>query len=248
MNTARTNTSRSRRPGRAFTLAELLVALGIIMLSMTIMLPVLRGLFVGSADLEAIAAMGGMLSDARGLAIESQSAALLHVQPGVDNSGWASAMKYDPAVQKFIAAPGFSPQKIPGGYIFGQVTAPYVDFATSAFASAALASAQQVTDFLTFNVVFSADGALVTQVNGAAPVIETTGANALAFTGAARVKIWDAPPALGAPTLNEPGIKVMVPVPYMQFKLNETDRYKLVNDEKRFQVINPYTGQLLSEE
>ena len=250
MSTVKANTSRSGRAGRAFTLAELLVALGIIMLSMTVMLPVLRGLFVASGDIEAIASMGGMLSEARGLAIETQAPSLLHVQPGVDNSGWAAAMKLDTglAVPKFVSAPGFVPQKIPGGYIFGQVTAPYVS--GNDFQAAALDTDLEVMDFLTFNVIFSAEGALITQVNGAAPVIDTAGA---AFSSAlAKVKIWDASRVWdGAPAkdaLKEDGIKVMVPVPYMQFKLTDTNRYTLVNDEKRFLVINPYTGQLLSEE
>ena len=70
-----------RRRSRAFTMAELLVVIGIIALSLGVVLPSVFALIGTGAEMQAVASMSAALRAARGHAIETHSYALLHVQP-----------------------------------------------------------------------------------------------------------------------------------------------------------------------
>lgn len=126
----RASSSGSGRRVPGFTLTELMVAIGIIAIILAIVLPSLKGLFTTGADIQARGVMSSMLGAARGLAIENQSHAAVHIQMGADEKCWAAIMiaQTDPSGQRVLRpAPGYVPQKMPGNIAFGEVSAQWVE-------------------------------------------------------------------------------------------------------------------------
>ena len=250
----------SRRRRRAFTLAELLVVIGIIALSLSVVLPTVRGLFYAGADTQAIAMASAMLGSARGLAIETRNYALLHVQPekgevNDDDLGermWMMVMKYDLASGLFAQYEGFPPQQVPGEMGYGQVGGaldPSSGGVTSEFVSgdnysAELSDDEKLKDFCTFNVVFSSDGSVITQVDGGDPQFDSA---APVFTASATYKkqqIWK----FSEDLVNEGGVRVMTVFNYRNVRLNAAKRASILNDCGVYLCVNPYTGQLIPTE
>ncbi len=226
----------------------MLVVISIISLALTIALPSVIGLFTAGADTQARNVIGSMMGAARGVAIENQSYALVHVQMGTDGKCWAAVMKggYEdhdsnpmtPDSIVFRPVDGFPPRQMPGDMAFGEITSGYV---TSSTYGPTVNT--DLTGFTTFNVIFGPDGSLATLVNGAAPVIDT---NALCFCGVGKQQIWDPPPPGGTgPALNEAGIRAMTAFHYKTL-VSVSSRSGWLNTNGQFLCINQYTGKLLA--
>ena len=99
-----TEIERRRRKATAFTLAELLVVIGVIALALGMVVPSLHALFDARTDREAEGTLGGMLILARGTAIENQTYALLHGGMGVNGDYWLAVFSRDPNTGKFAPA------------------------------------------------------------------------------------------------------------------------------------------------
>jgi len=236
MKRTRNITKSGRRPGApAFTLAELLVVTGVIVLAMGIVVPSLHGLFNARTDREAEGVFAAMLTLARGTAIEKQTYALLHGGTGDDGAYWVGVFSQDPASGKFVPAAGTTPKQIAGHMGFGEVSTRYVS------GSSYLGSIDDDWEnFGALNVIFASDGSLTTTVDGLPPQFDPTHA---VFTGASRVKVWD----VGTATLNETGVRAVTVYEHKLLKLR-TARQAYLQASGRFIVINPYTGQLIEDE
>lgn len=248
-----------------FTLAELLVVVGIIVVSLSIVLPTVRALFSAGAETQAIASMSAALGAARGLAIEHSAYTLVHHQPSVefkdnkwyvDRKCYAGVFKYvgTSAAGGFEPAAGYRPWQMPKDIGFGQVTPGYIIIETDMaddYDNDALDGDRELLDFCTFNVVFAPNGSLTESVHGKVPQFVT--ANVPLFDppeDAEGRKLWDQKLWESDPdqvTINEKGIGTMTVFNHERLKL-VSDRAAELNQNGRFLIVNPYTGQLLPSE
>ncbi len=259
------------KQGRAwgFTLTELLVVLGILVLALGIVLPSLIPLLSTSSMTQARAMISALLGSARGLAIEKQSYTLVHFQMSPDEKCWAAVFIYDNQQKnldgspnanycKFVPLDGFAPRRMPGDVALIQVCPllmPDGRHLIGVFDQPGLPAGerQPYWGFTTFNVVFGPDGALRQQVPDSKglltpPVIDD---KALVFIGTVDQKIWE-PHAF---VLNNEGIRLMIAFSYREVKNLSADGYatagsraNYLEQNGQFFCINPYTGQLLPSE
>jgi prepilin-type N-terminal cleavage/methylation domain-containing protein len=250
--------TRSNRPTpRAFTLTELLVVLGIVVLAMGIVLPSIIPLLTSGAASQVRIVLGSLFGAARSLAVEQQSYALVHFQMGPDEKCWAAVLIYDkreknddgtdnPTFGQFVRAEGYKPRKMPGGIALigvSQFSSPDNRNFRQIFSDFQDATKPNPM-FFSFNVVFGADGSLAQL----APEIHV---GSQFFAGTPDQKIWDP----SVPTLNQPSVRMMVAFRYKEFRnlsdasysVPDSRAYYLQNNGQYF-VINPYTGQLLPSE
>ena len=237
----------------AFTLIELLVVVSVIALVLAIVIPSISTIFTAGSDQQSRNLLGAQLSAARGMAIENQSYALLHVQIGTDGKCWLMPLRRNPDPNpsspryfRFIEDAGYQAQALPGGMALGEVTSGWVD-PNGSFNDAQSGNAGDAPDanFTTLNVIFGPDGSLVTQVPDAAgvwgnPVIDT-GANP-AFTGSGR--IWDPPVTV------KPGVRTLALFETKVLKAlgpgtGAGSRADYLNRSASFVSVNSYSGQLL---
>lgn len=248
---------------KAFTLTELLVVLGIIVLVMGIVLPSIIPLLASGTATQVRAVVSALLGAARGMAIERQSYALVHFQMGVDDNCWAAVLIYesikDPITgevtgHRFVPAEGFRPRKIPGGFALGEVTTMFLTPNGKHFQRLFDLPAGRLNPFFTtFSAIFAPDGSLadlVPDINGNLvwPHIDTT---SILFDDAAQQRIWHSTVA----GLDEPGVRVMVLFPYKDLMalppggaLVRNSREEYLDENGKYFVINPHTGRLLPNE
>ena len=219
-----------RRRSTAFTLAELLIVCGVIVMVIGVLAPSIHSMINRPPDSQAEQAFGGMLSLARGYAIEHKTYTLLHGQPSPDKEYWLAVFAYDSASKKFVTPEGVRPQQVDGFMGFGEVSSRYVN--GSNYTSAVQTD---FSNFATFNVIFAPDGSLTTTVDGAVPLFDT---NDPMFSGVG--KVLDANFAI----LSETGVQAVTVFEYKPLLLL-ADRQKHINAHGRFLVINAYTGRII---
>ena len=260
-----------------FTLAELLVVMGVMAMLLIIVLPTVAALFTSGAEDQAISIVAGGLSAARGVAIRDQSYGLLHIQIGRDDEKcWMVVMRYDRSTGRFISSfwtcpdhpqvrlaeklptcpvagchnplepQGAQPQRMPGDAAFGEVADRFITRASGNEPdtySDALNSDDGFKDFTTFNVIFAADGTLVTDVEGAAPQLYRHDPVFEDVSNKQQTAIWE----YQSSYVNERGTQVMTVFDYKTLKVL-TKRADELNESGRLLVVNPYTGQFISTE
>lgn len=261
---------KTRTRGRAFTLTELLVVLGILVLAMGIVLPSMIPLLSSNSMTQARAMLSGLLGAARGLAIERQSYSLVHFQMSPDEKCWAAVLIYDtrkeidgtpnPTFRQFIPAEGYPPRKMPGSLALGEV----IDLWTVAPAGVHFEYIVDIPPgsgipnplFTTFNVIFAPDGSLAEQVPDAADNLGPPAiyADSPLFAGTADQTIWETS-VLNMQPIQERGVRLMVAFNYKELKSLASGAYTDSNTREHylehnglFFAINPYTGQLLPSE
>jgi len=268
-----------RSGSAAFTLAELLVVMAVISMSLLIVLPTIASLFTSGAEEQAISVLAGGLSAARGSAIRDQSYGLLHVQIGRDDDKcWMVVMRYDRPTGRFISSywtcpehpevrlaekrsvcphpdchnplqpQGAQAQRMPGDAAFGEVVDSFItpasggDSGDSDSFNNVVNTDEGFKDFTTFNVIFAADGSLVSDIEGAAPQLYSRDPVFEDVGSKQRTRVWQ----YQAASVNEKGTRVMTVFDYKKLKVLG-DRTKELN-KSRLLVVNPYTGQFISTE
>ncbi len=236
-----------RRPLRAqaFTLAELLVVTGVIVVALGIVVPSLHGLFTQRSDAEAEAAFGGMITLARGVAIGRESYGLLHVQMGGDGRCWAAVFRYDFGTGRFVQAEGTRPHQFMEHMAFGEISdAPRSDaggyYVKGSEYAGTVNTPAGWKGFTTFNVIFAPDGSVVTEVGGSAPVLDE---NQPVFKGTGKEKIWE----YSSKAVNETGVWAVTVFDYSIANL-QSNRSAYLDKVGRFVCINRYTGRLIRYE
>ena len=247
---------------KAFTLTELLVVLGIIVLVMGIVLPSIIPLLASGTAIQVRAVVSALLGAARGMAIERQSYALVHFQMGVDDKCWAAVLIYDnreknadgtdnPTFRKFVPAEGYKPRKMPRGFALGEVTAMFTSPDGKQFTNMFDFPAGRMNPFFTtFSVIFGPDGCLADLAPGidgalATPQIDIT---SILFDDAGAQRIWHST----MPGLDERGVRLMVLFSYKELTslpprafFNNPSRESYLEQNGTYLVVNPHTGQLI---
>jgi len=231
--------TRPRRP--AFTLVEIVITIGVLVLVATIAMPSVVAIINAGSDNQAYNLLSAQLKGARALAIESQNYTALHVQmadpaTGYEDVCFATIMVLNAAGDKFIPADGFGPRRMPGNIAFGDLHDVLTGPAENPYGNIS-----NLDDFTTFTVVFNPAGQAVKQVKGGDVVLDTTHA---IFTGGSGVKLWDA-----ADAPDELAATALTLFDYREIKpRSPADRATYLNANGQILAVNVFTGQLLPRE
>ena len=237
---------RARRGGgRAFTLVELLVVIGLIVLLAAVALPSIVKIFGSGADAQAYNQLSAQLVAARALAVQGATYAGVHVQmadglarPNLANTCWAAVVIYDPSTStpSFHVPDGYEPKRVPGNIAFGEVSAQFVN--GGSYNSGRMDATEEIEDFTTFTIVFSPSGSLVTRINGDPVSLDTA---RRPFTAGS---LWDSADVDG-----KDGVTAVTQFDYSQFIIRPANNRAAYLDEYgQFLAINVHTGQMFPRE
>jgi len=228
--------TRPRRP--AFTLVEIVITIGVLVLVATIAMPSVVAIINAGSDNQAYNLLSAQLKGARALAIESQNYTALHVQmadpaTGYEDVCFATIMVLNAAGDKFIPADGFGPRRMPGNIAFGNLD--------GVLGGSPYGPISDLTDFTTFTVVFNPSGQAVKQVKGGNVELDP---NHVIFTGGSGVKLWDA-----ADAPDELAATALTLFDYREIKpRGPAERAAYLNANGQILAVNVFTGQLLPRE
>ena len=245
-------TRRNRRAG--FTLIELAVALTIILMIVTMVIPTLSKMLSSRAQMEAFNLVAAQLTAARSEAITGNTYAGIHVQLGaqtdMERTTYSMLIGIPPGeIEKdnlvFTRLGTFMPQELPGGTTMGQLTAEFVKDRTpnpndpndtdDAGEYQNISTDSQLRKFCAFSVIFSPDGSAATKVKDTNIMFAS---NDKMFNG--DTKLWDY-----ALANDKPGITVFTMFNYQKvFKLDPADRKTYLKENGQFLPVNMNTGQL----
>lgn len=233
---ARTYTTRQA----GFTLVELIIVIGMMVMLAGIALPSVAQLFRGGAFPRARNVLSTQLAMARAIAVRHRGYAGVHVQPAdavgddeLRNTVWSAIVVDLDGDGEFTQRDGDEAARLPGHVGFGALGTPDVLDGDS-YDAAGLSDAG-LEDFAGFTIVFSPTGRLVTQVEGHDITFD---AAAPAFSGDSR--IWTRPAGEG-------GAQALTVFDYAQLRvLSPADRAEALNEAGMYIGLNPYNGQLLA--
>lgn len=193
MNTQACTNRQSTLHRGGFTLLELTVTIGIIILVATIALPSISRMLSMGADAQAYNLISAQITVARALAVESGDYAGIHVQPAsttatptkIRGKCYSAVIRYsqgDPSdsdadlrKKAFAIAEGYAPRRMPSDMVFGELSSDFIGFSVSSpegeYDNSILNPSddntinnQSLQDFCTFSIVFSAFGNPVTSI------------------------------------------------------------------------------------
>jgi len=251
----------TRQQAGGFTLIELAVALTVILLIVSMVVPTLTKMLSSRSAEEAFNLVAAQLTAARAEAISADTYAGIHVQLGagedIKDSAYSMVIMIEPETEilkdnpVFTRHPDFLPHELPGGTAMGELTDDFVRDNTTSTGSGQ--SAQQETsgeyknigteanlqDFCAFSIVFSPDGSVATQVKDGKVMFSSSDPM---FTG--NTKLWEHSYAN-----NEPGIMAFTMFDYRKLeKLESADRVTFLNETGQFLPVNMHTGQLFDRQ
>lgn len=234
--------ARNRRAG--FTLIELAVALTIILLIVTMVVPTLTKMLTSRAAMEAFNLVAAQLSAARAEAVAANSFAGIHIQLNDDPDedlkiAYSMILQYNNTKAKFERHELFIPQELPGGTAMGELSETFINGNTSKYQR--LNTDSNIRDFCAFSVIFSAEGAVVTKVKGSNIMFDP---GAAMFSGSKTTKLWDIADADG-----EPGIMAFTMFDYLELrKRTSAERGTYLDENGQFMPVNMHTGQLFDRQ
>jgi len=241
-----------------FTLFELLIVVGIIILVLTITLPTIISMLSSGADAQAYNLLAGQLMASGALALENDAYVALHVQTVQQSAVNAnedlraacfSAVTWiDPNVSNattFTLAEGYTANRTPGTLGFGEISPTFVNgsnFQLNANASAegTAMGTGGLADFTAFSIVFNPRGEVVTQFNGGSIQF----APALAQDNAAD-RFWSHTHAN-----NEQGIRAVTLFDYGETVAlaDAAIQAAYLDSTAQFLPVNTYTGRVFPRE
>jgi|GEM_PF-2791925 len=242
---------RRRRAG--FTLIELAVALTIVLMIVTMVVPTLSQMLTSRANMEAFNLIAAQLSASRAEAITSDTYAGIHVQLDdetdmSEKTAYSTIIAYDETnsvFRNYIERPGqasnfsFLPQELPGGTAMGKLTSNFVTDANPGKYKG-LSSDANLEDFCAFSVIFSPDGTLVKHVKGN-NIMFASGDPM--FTGS-NTKLWD----FGVAN-NKQGVTAFTMFDYRELQKREAAaRIDYLDQNGQFMPVNMHTGQLFDRQ
>ncbi|MDP6634261.1 MAG: prepilin-type N-terminal cleavage/methylation domain-containing protein [Phycisphaerae bacterium] len=254
----RTSQTPPRRRAKGFTLIELAVALTIILMMITMVVPTLSKMLSSRASMEAFNLVAAQLTAARAEAITGNTYAGIHVQLGAQPDMRETAysmiigltedevLKDDP---KFTRQGTFLPQELPGGTALGQLTADFVedkppsspdpDNPDDSGVYKNIGSDTQLKRFCAFSIIFSPDGSVAQRVKSANVLFNVSDPM---FNG--DTQLWDFNLAN-----DKPGVTAFTIFDYKKvLKLESSDRITYLNENGQFLPVNMHTGQLFDRQ
>ena len=222
---------------RGFTMVEMMVVLGVIIMAAGIALPSINTLLQSGADKQAYNLIASQIRAARALAIETGNYAGVHIQmadkqknPDLAGTCYAGVVafqqmdnKVNPKVAYFDVAGGYDVQPIPGSIAFGDL-------------SNDRSSMDGGGSFTTMTLVFAPNGRLVYSVQGVPVRLSPTSA----FVSGTR-PLWDA--NRGGGSNEEYGTSAICLFNYRNFEAAD-DKSKFMNVNAIYLPVNVHTGQL----
>jgi len=245
------NENTQTRPGSkgagsdgGFTLFELLIVIGIIVMIAGMAMPSILSLLTSGSDAQAYNAFSGQLTVARALAVENQTYVAIHCQLAQENAKVGTDEISDDAIYvaitrlrvgstdaEFELMPGFVPTRVPGSIGFGEVSRRSINTASK------FALQDDVEGFMSFSVIFSPQGEVVKMVNGKTIWFSTSLAGG-------STTLWDSKYANG-----EEGISAIAMFDYGELMaMPESEQEEYLTDACQFLPINTYTGRLFSRD
>jgi len=233
---------------RGFTLFELLIVVGIIIMVAGLALPTMISMLTSGSDAQAYNMLSGQLMVARALAIQDETFVGVHVQLGRD-----SASKTDEELSKacfsaivwippgsppdttpFELVEGYSIRRVPGTIAFGEITSDF----TSGSNFVNLTNDQALADFTAFTVVFSPQGEFVKKPADKEVQLSSN----LAGTGN---EWWDSTYAN-----DEEAVRLLTIFDHGELAAlaTQTARQTYLKEHAQFLYVNTYTGRLSSRD
>ena len=235
--------SRNRRAG--FTLIELAVALTIILLVVSMVVPTMARMLESRASMEAFNLVAAQLTAARAEAVTSDTYAGIHIQLDTEvdmteKTAYSMIIRIPPDevdddAPLFERPTFFMPQELPGRTAMGKLTSDFVTAGTPGTYQG-LATDANVQEFCAFSVIFSPDGAVVTKVKGANIMFDNTDPMfSVTATG-----LWNF-----ALANNRMGITTFTMFNYLDLlKGDSAARGTYLDENGQFLPVNMHTGQL----
>ena len=228
------------RRGRptGFTLIELAVALTVILMIVTMVVPTMSKMLSSRASMEAFNLVAAQLSAARAEAVTSTTYAGIHVQLGAQSNmletTYSMIIAYDEDDSVFRRPDIFMPQELPGGTALGQLTTQYVGGGDPGTYQN-ISTDAQLREFCTLSVIFSPEGTVVTEIKGINIMFAS---GDLMFNG--KTKLWE-----HALANDKRGVTAFTLFDYREvLKRESTDRTKYLDEHGQFLPVNMHTGQL----
>ena len=224
---------------RGFTLFELLIVVGIIILVLTITLPPMMSMLTSGADAQAYNLLSGQLMVARSVAMENGTHVAVHVQMGqaadVSDGCFSAVTWIAPGTTNttFSLASGYSSNRMPGTLAFGEISADFVNGSDFDLTPG-------LGDFTAFSILFNARGEVVKKVDGGGTIVfDDDALTGLVGDG----KLWSSALANG-----EDGIWAVTLFDYSKLvSLTVTaDREAYLGNNAQLLPVNTYTGRLFS--
>lgn len=241
------NAAVRRRPGRAFTLAELMVVMAIIVLVSAVVLPGINKIFTAGADMMALNLLTGQIDAARTTAMDKYKAVGVHCQMA-DTSLAANAnlanrqfmTVVEHSLTGFTQTGGYKPQPLPGNYVLGSADefrngGVWVNTVATGLTDP---SGQSAFDLTTFSIVFNAEGNLIKRTDTGEP-IRFDGEDLLFKPGN---QLWAMP-------ADEEGVSAVTVFDYVQAQLLTSDAAMFtafMNESAPYRPVHMYTGLMYS--
>lgn len=241
-----------------FTLVELMVVIGLIVLVAGIALPSISKLFTAGADTQAFSILNAQVAMARGQALLTDTYAGVHVQmadadaqPQLENTCYSAVIQgFDHDRDGGATAPhfrlgeGLEPIALPNSIAAGGLNADTMGgSASNAY------TVSNVDDFTSFNIVFDENGHLTKYVFGLYPDQDEIGyrkpvvfdSTSPLFNG--DTKLWDYD--LTGGSSGEEGVIGITIFDYATYiALDDADKDDFLEANAPLLGINMYTGQL----
>ncbi|MEN6665088.1 MAG: prepilin-type N-terminal cleavage/methylation domain-containing protein [Phycisphaerae bacterium] len=231
------NTRHRRRQGRAFSLAELMVVMAIIVLVSAVVLPSINKIFTAGADAMALNLLTGQMDAARTAAMDKYKAVGVHCQmvdtsladnANLANRQFMTVVEY--AMTGFTQVAGYKPQPVPGSYVLGEAN----KFRNGNVWVNSVATGLTTGDLTTFSIVFNAEGNLIKRTDTGEPI--RFDPQDLLFK--AGNQLWALP-------ADEEGVNAITVFDYVQGQLLSSDANKFtafMNESAQYLPIHLYTG------
>ena len=243
-------------PG-GFTLFELLIVVGIIIMVLSVTLPSIISMLSSGSDAQAYNLLSGQLMAARAEAIESETHVAVHLQTSHqlainadDDLATAcfSAVTWidpkNPGASLFTLADGYGSIRMPGTMAFGEISATFVSGST--FQLNATGTAEGLTlgqgglsDFTALSVVFNPRGEVVRRFNNDVINFHTD------IAGSGVNDLW-----LNTNANGEEGVSSVVLFDYGEVVAltDAASQMTYLNKSNDFLFVYTYTGRLSSRD
>lgn len=226
---------------QGFTLFEMLIVVGIIIMVLSVALPSINSMLASSADSQAYNMLSGQLTVARAEAITYDTPVAVHVQIGQESASLSgedlskacfSAITWIPPDSNnptFSLMPGYSVNRMPESLAFGEISDDFIDGANFTLGLG-------LEDFTSFSILFDPQGEVVKRVKWVNGLVAPAFHSDLAGPNS----LWDATYANG-----EDGVQWVTLFEYTKLlALNRVQQQIYLDENAQFLPVNTYTGRL----